>query len=300
MSTAQDDTQLVAPSALFGGTFFAEPPEPVQIQLGAATHAGLVRGNNEDHYAVVRRTRSQELLLSNLPAGPGRSFHEHAYMMIVADGMGGAAFGELASQMVIEAGWELAGRATSWVMRLTDVDAQQVQERVNAYAQRIEEFIQEHSTVPGRGGMGSTWTGAYVMGRDVVIAHVGDSRVYRFRDGLLKQITQDHTLAEELIRTGLAPESAKNFGHVLTNCFGGGTDEVIPELHHLRLEDGDRLLLCTDGLTGMAADEEITEVLADAESPQRACDALVDLALKHGGKDNVTVVVAAITSEQPE
>jgi protein phosphatase len=129
------------------------------------------------------------------------------------------------------------------------------------------------------------------------IVHVGDSRVYLLRDGQLEQLTQDHTLVQRLLDAGLLkPDEAKGhrMRHVLTNSVGGSPGLSV-QIVKLRLRDGDRLLLCTDGLNDMVPDDRIREVLLAHGQPGEACRALVDTALLQGGRDNVTVIVANYT-----
>jgi protein phosphatase len=148
---------------------------------------------------------------------------------------------------------------------------------------------------PALSGMGTTLTVAYSFCRDLFLAHAGDSRAYLFRLGNLHQLTRDHTLAQALAERGqIAPEAvAKHrFKHVLTNVLGGHSGQVETEIQHYRLENGDSLLLCTDGLTDMLEDSEIAEILQREGRAAEACRMLVDLALQAGGRDNVTVVLA--------
>jgi protein phosphatase len=147
-------------------------------------------------------------------------------------------------------------------------------------------------------GMGSTLTGARSLGRDLLIVHVGDSRAYLFRAGGLNRLTKDHTYAQMLVDCGkLAPSdiAASGVRHVLTNALGGSSEHVDVDVDLLRLEDGDRLLLCSDGLSDLVEDDTIAQTLAGAASSADACSQLVQLALDRGGRDNVTVIVAAYT-----
>jgi protein phosphatase len=145
--------------------------------------------------------------------------------------------------------------------------------------------------------MGTTWTSAHLMPPHALVVHIGDSRAYLMHEGELRQITHDETMAQAFIDSGLDPASVKNFRHVLLNSLGGEKDDVAAQIHHVRLEAGDRLLLCTDGLTEMASDEDIASVLRQPLAPQEACDRLIELALAGGGKDNVTVTLA--TAAEP-
>jgi protein phosphatase len=143
--------------------------------------------------------------------------------------------------------------------------------------------------------MGTTLTMAYCLGADLFIAHVGDSRCYLYRGGILHQLTNDHTLVAEMIRTGaIPPEQASRhqLRHVITNVIGGHEPGVQVEVHKVRTAPGDRLLLCSDGLTEMLPDEQIGAVLEEGLEPRPTCERLVKAANDRGGKDNITVVVA--------
>lgn len=280
----------------FAGKFFAPDQPRFEVHFGAASHVGKVRATNDDHFAIVQRTRSQEMLLSNLPSCPSKVADE-AYAFIVADGMGGQAFGEFASRLVLQKIFELAARATSWLMKFTHPDMQQVHQRIDAYLQQLQETLSHHARLdPELRGMGTTCTSVYLMPPHALVAHIGDSRAYYFRDGRLEQITRDHTVAQRLIDAGVAPENTVRFRNLLTNVLGGADPEAIVEINPIHLEAGDRLLLCSDGLSGMVDDETIADVLSSETAPQAACDRLVQLALEAGGDDNVTVVVAELAS----
>jgi len=278
---------------------FAPRGDSARFEFGAASHIGKVRGNNEDHYAISRRTRSREVLFTNVDAAPGQTLtEEHAYVLIVADGVGGRGFGELASELVLRTGWDLSDRATSWVMKFDPKEWETIRERILAYTTQIQEALVEYAQLdPKLAGMGTTWTCAYLMGADGVLGHVGDSRAYLYRAGALKQLSHDHTFAQELIDLGMPAEDTRRFKHVLTNSFGARGEPVRTQVERISLEDGDRLLLCTDGLSDMVSDAEIAEILGATPEPQRACDVLIDRALAAGGKDNVTVLLADIHLE---
>jgi protein phosphatase len=141
------------------------------------------------------------------------------------------------------------------------------------------------------------------LGTDLFLGHIGDSRAYLFRGEKLHQLTKDHTLAQALIDAGIAradDTSTLAMRHVLTAALGSTGERTDPQVQRLHLSDGDQLLLCTDGLTEMVADNDIAAVLADANSSQAACQALIDLALAGGGKDNITVVLARYQFRQTD
>jgi serine/threonine protein phosphatase PrpC len=271
---------------------FGPSPSPVRVETGAATHPGLVRANNEDHYAVVERRRTRSVLLTNLPDGFLPSADDTAYTLVVADGMGGRAFGELASALVLRTAWDLGPRAVKWTWIVTDREVEDLKERIDLTFRQMDQALLDVGRVePDRAGLGTTLTGVYTVGPEAFVAHVGDSRVYLNRAGLLVQVTRDHTLAQRCRDLGM-PVLVASWHHALTNCLGANDGKVEFEFHHLRLADGDRLLLCTDGLTDMVPDDEIAAVLADHDRSQAAAQALVDLALERGGRDNVTAIVA--------
>jgi serine/threonine protein phosphatase PrpC len=296
MSLNTQDTADYRATQDFTEGFFVPPFPAVTVEFGAASHVGRVRERNEDNFAIFRRTRTQKSLLTSLADGILANSGDEAFGFVVADGMGGAAAGELASRVAIETAWDLAEQASSWVMRLRDLATQQVQERTEAFVSEMHRTLREIGEAnPRLTGMGTTWTSVYVVGWHALVAQVGDSRVYHWRQGTLRQVTRDQTLAQVLIDSGVPPEDTSKVRHILTNSLGGKEKVITPDVGHFVLEDGDRLLLCTDGLTDEISDSEMAERLTQRVSPQTACEAMVQLALDHGGKDNVTVLLAEFT-----
>src|SRR5262249_46018734 len=158
-----------------------------------------------------------------------------------------------------------------------------------------ERLAQQGESNPALRGMGTTLTLTCTLGLDLVLCHIGDSRAYRFRQGVLQQLTRDMTAAQEMVEAGLLTRAAaapNRLRHFLTQYLGAW-GKGIADVQHLVLEDGDQVLLCTDGLTEMVKDTVIADTLDAHASPQEACQSLVDLALQGGGKDNVTVVLAS-------
>ncbi|MEQ8790569.1 MAG: protein phosphatase 2C domain-containing protein [Pirellulaceae bacterium] len=295
MTNADEDTADFELELDFARAFFAPEQPRFDVHYGGVSHVGSVRSSNEDHYAIIRRTRGQEMMQTNLPSCLALP-EEEAYALVVADGMGGQAFGEFASRVTLQMIFELAGRASSWLMRLTDPDMQQVRQRVDAYVQQTQETLQHYARLdPQLRGMGTTCTLAYLMPPHAIVAHIGDSRAYHLHGGSFEQITHDHTLAQKMIDAGIAPEKVRRFRSLLTNALGGEHPDAHAEVNHVELAAGDQLLLCTDGLTNMVDDETIAEQLHSHDDPQAACDRLLELALEAGGEDNITVVVARIT-----
>ena len=182
-----------------------------------------------------------------------------------------------------------------WFFRHDDPDQEVRIRLLRESLERVDRKLRDEAEVdPALAGMGTTLTALSIMEDDAFLVHVGDSRVYLLRDGSLDQLTTDHTLVQEMIQKGiLTPESARHhhLRHVITNVVGGPPG-VKGEIANIRLLNGDRLLLCTDGLTEVVRDAEITEILLRHPNPHDACTALVEVALSHGGPDNVTVIVA--------
>jgi serine/threonine protein phosphatase PrpC len=269
----------------------------VHVDVAAKSDKGKKRETNQDHFLVSRAGRHLDTLMSNLPEGelPSR-FDETGYIAIVADGMGGAAGGEVASRLAISTLINIVLHVPDWILRLDEEHAQKVMRRAASYYREVNErLVQEARLKPELRGMGTTMTGAYSLGDDLFVVHVGDSRAYLYRDGVLRRLTRDHTHAQMLADAGIIrPEAVgtHRLRHVLTNALGGEESEGNAEIHRMRLFDGDRILLCSDGLHDMVEDEGIVEILKRHKESSPACDALVERALENGGKDNVTVIVA--------
>ena len=285
--------------------YFGDPAVSIQVEFGALTHQGLRRSNNEDHYSVTRRYRARDVLLTNLPVDTNASHLDEAYALAVADGVGGAAFGELASMLALRTGWELTGKAFKWNFNPSKAELDEMEVAANVYMQLIHRRIQkEAESKGGYDGMGTTLTCALTMGLDAFIVHVGDSRAYLYRTGKLYRLTRDQTLAESMVTAGIissVDEVAKQFRNTLVSCLGANLNELDVATNHVKLNDQDRLILCTDGLTDMVSEADISSILAATETPQVQCQKLVDAALAGGGRDNVTVIIGAYSacSESP-
>jgi protein phosphatase len=218
-----------------------------------------------------------------------RSGNEDSYLadppvFVVADGMGGHEAGEVASAIVVQEFDDLRGRAS--------VEPEDLFDRIERGAARIRAL----PAPPGRGA-GTTLAGVALSSRAGapywLVVNIGDSRVYRAADGVLEQVTVDHSEVQELIDAGeLTTTEADSYArrHVVTRAVGAFA-EVKPELWMLPAGPRDRMLICSDGLTGELSDEAIADILLASSSPQQAADALVRAALANGGHDNVTVVV---------
>ena len=274
----------------------------VAVDFGGGSHCGYKRSNNEDHFLVARLDRTMHTLASNLSAQDvPASSTVSAYGLLVADGMGGHAAGEVASRTAIATFVDLVLRTPDLIMTLEGNLSEEVLRRLDARFQKIKLALNEKVRLdPNLAGMGTTMTLACTFGMELLVAHVGDSRAYLFRDGRLRRLTRDQTMAQFLADSGCikAEEIATHrLRHVLTNVLGTQGGPLDVDLQGLRLESGDQVLLCTDGLTDMITEQAIEEVLRAPDQPAaKACERLIALALTAGGKDNVTVVIARYTS----
>ncbi len=250
-----------------------------KIEMGAKTDVGRVREGNEDSFRVVPELQ----------------------LMIVSDGMGGAACGEVASALAVEAiAKQCAEHTVPVIDSVTDSARAGLSERTKQLldaVQRANGLIHESAREDSvKRGMGATVVAAWLDGLRLSLVHVGDSRAYLFRAGALEKLTFDHTLVAEQVRAGiLTPQQADTSAWQSVLIRALGPEEVV-ELdagEHL-LQSGDVVLLCTDGLTRMVRDEEISDVLGESRSAQATAERLVSLANKSGGEDNVTAVVMRI------
>jgi protein phosphatase len=294
-----DDTvDVLIPDGVLHQAFPVDPASAkVEVDIAGLTHTGHVRANNEDHYLVVRIERSLKTMMTNLIAGSlPESFEEVAYGMLVADGMGGYAAGEVASSLALVKLIDLAIETPDWVMRMRQREsADTVMRRMTERFRIIDSAMRvQAANDPSLIGMGTTLTVVTSLGAELFVGHLGDSRAYLFRNKRLHQLTRDNTLAQELIDAGIAraeDTATQAMRHVLTAALAAG-EQADPQVQRFHLSDGDQILLCTDGLTGMVRDETIATILNDADSAAAACQSLIDLALAAGGSDNTTVVLA--------
>jgi protein phosphatase len=268
----------------------------ITVEFAARSHPGG-RPANEDHYLALRLGRHQETLASSLRHGevPDR-FDEAGFGMVVADGMGASGAGETASRLAIATLAHLVLHFGTWNVRIDDRTAAEVLARAERFYHRVDQTVTEASHAhPSLSGMSTTLTAAYIAGDTLFIAHVGHSRVYLFRDGQLKQSTRDQTFAQRLTETDQpAPIelAARDLRHILTDAIGGRTGSPAAEIEQVKLQNGDCVILCTNGLTDVVDDEGLTAVLGQTGTLDQQCLGLVELALAHGSADNITVVMA--------
>lgn len=279
----------------------AEPdlgrPRLVRIAFGAATHPGKARANNEDHYLIARLAKSMQVSKTSLPDDGKTLFsEEEGYLMVVADGMGGAAAGERASALAVASVEQFVLNTFKWFLHLGQKEEHVLYNELREGLERADRAVLSLAREdPALRGMGTTLTMAYTVASHLFIVHAGDSRAYLFREGQLHQLTSDHTLVQILVQGGtISPEAAKRhkMRNVITNVIGGPSVGVDAEIHKIIVDDGDILLLCSDGLTEPVPDALIAETLTAHPDPDDACARLVAQALERGGPDNVTAIVA--------
>ena len=234
------------------------------------TDVGMVRTNNEDSFSA--------------------EVHNEVGYFIVADGMGGHNAGEVASQMAIETirvEMALCMPEGEGIMPVLRKAVKNASKRIYKKAQRSG----------GLSGMGTTVDACVIRDNKAFIAHVGDSRVYLFRENELKQITTDHSLVEEMVQNKqITPEEAKThpMKNIITRALG--EENVLVDTLELELCENDKLLLCSDGLTNMIPDEDIADLMS-ADMPETVAEHLIRMAKDNGGDDNITAVVVFIEKE---
>jgi protein phosphatase len=268
----------------------------VRVETSGLSDRGLKRTGNEDHFLIAQIDRTWRTLQTNMPADAFPSLAtDSVTVQIVADGMGGAVGGEVASRTAIGAFVDIVLRTPNLILRLDKQSSQAVLQRMAARFEQIKQALEEAvRRDPTLTGMGTTMTLAVNFRADLLVAHVGDSRAYLLRKGHLERLTRDQTMVQSLLERGaISPEEVAGhpMRHVLAGVLGTKGKPINVELHFIGLEDGDQVLLCSDGLTEMVPESVIADALETAPTAEAACRELVDLANRNGGKDNVTAVV---------
>src|SRR4051812_39689784 len=264
------------------------PPTPpdISIEVFGKTDVGLIREHNEDNFLIADVTGG---IRTAEPRDPFTfKLGEKGAALLVCDGMGGAAAGEVASQMAVDSIYDALAASDA---QPRDGFARLLRRAVQHANERI--FIQSRDNQSER-GMGTTCTVASLVDDTLVVAQIGDSRCYVLRDGRLAQVTKDQSLAWQLIEAGaMTAEEAKAFEHANIILQALGVQERVDvALSQVALRKGDVVLVSSDGLHGPVSDEEILQVLREETDVKRACDRLVARALEREGPDNITVVVA--------
>ena len=248
----------------------------VRLLYSARTDVGMIRSGNEDNFAV--------------DANGDRG------LFVVADGMGGHAAGEVASEMAVQIiGLELAG--------LKNLDDQASGEKVMEALKKANRNIHDRTIAEvDKQGMGTTASVLVVANTRYLIGQVGDSRVYLLRDGALKQLTKDHSYVQEQVDAGfLTPEQARYhpYSNVITRCVGA-SPEVQPDVYQGEVKLGDLFLVASDGLTGMVDDRRLHALLMSRAEPERKVHSLIAEANGRGGLDNITAIVVQVAPDEDQ
>jgi protein phosphatase len=248
----------------------------MRIEIAGTTHVGMKRSHNEDAYLLL----------------PEES------LFCVADGMGGHSSGEIAAKIAVEQlaeFYKLTARDqdATWPFKM-DKSRTYDENRLATAIKLANIRIFEHANSDSKyKGMGTTIVGVHFASNQAYIAHVGDSRGYCFRGGVLKQLTEDHSLLNDYLKARrLTPEEIEAFPHKNVIVRALGMKETVDvDLGRVDPKDGDTFLLCSDGLSTMVSDAQIQEILSSTDELEPACEKLVDLANTAGGHDNVTCVL---------
>lgn len=259
------------------------PQVPLRVRpiltFGLKTDIGRVRENNEDKGEVFISENDAEIA-------------SRGHIFVVCDGMGGHEAGQIAS--------ELASKTFVEVYR--SHPATEPEEAAKAAVKAANRFVLDVARIaPNRRGMGTTLTALCIVQNKGLYVHVGDSRLYRFREGSIEQITNDHTWVEETVRAGtMSREDAEvhPYRHVLTQAVGT-EDDLAPEVGVFDLAEGDLYILCSDGVTNHVSDDAIASALDSGKGTAQTAWDIVASALSGGGSDNATVVVVSVKSLQP-
>src|SRR2546429_4012586 len=273
---------------------FRRAPKPVRIEVFGKTDLGKTRDHNEDCFLVAGLTREEASLQ---PSVRDHVVGPHGTIFVVADGMGGAAAGELASEMATETIYSQLVRAWGGEREVTPQRfAYRLKEAMEVANSRIHAHAKAHPEVRG---MGTTTTAVGVLGDHVYLAQVGDSRAYLIRGGRAYQLTKDQSLMQRLVEAGeLTEEEAAQSErrNIILQALGPDA-KVKVDLTHQETRRGDALVLCSDGLSGQVKKEEIAEIATRERDLQAACDRLIALANQRGGPDNITVILARFDGE---
>lgn len=266
-----------------------------RIFFSCRSDVGLVRKNNEDNFYCNGETLNQEKIFLNGTA-------ENPCIFAVCDGMGGEEHGELASLITVQTLCDYAEKIKSAALSKNKNNLDEaVQFFISKANSKICKIMRENSFRMG------TTLALVVISSDLVMAYnIGDSRIYKIQNGVLSQISEDHTVAEQKIKMGLLTRKEARHDksrHVLTRCLGIFEDEMIltPDIiSPFNIENGLRLLLCSDGLTDMLSDPQIHDILLANNDSQYAVNTLVASALQNGGRDNITCLIIDFASKGAE
>lgn len=276
----------------------AEPRFDKSFDIFGASDIGKQRSENQDHFLVADLRRQLLIRQTDIP----QAQHEQLFgcqegnLLVVADGMGGHGDGEIASRTAVESAAHYVLDMMQWFLKLSPGDEQQFEEELADCLKAIQRKIWAGEGSNSR-RMGTTVTMAYLLWPRMFVVHAGDSRCYLHRAGSLRRLTTDHTIAQQLIDSGalVSDDTAlAKWRHVLWNCVGGSDRQVRPEVLRSSLEEGDIVLICSDGLTGMLDDAQIATIITAAATSQMATQQLIEAANDAGGQDNISAIVCRV------
>jgi protein phosphatase len=284
LDIASKETGIVSPK-----------PAPLIAKAFGISDTGKVRPANEDQFLIAELSKAMRIWQTSLPEPMLQHGEEKAHVFLVADGMGGHKAGERASALVVLAIEEFMLNTFRWFFEADSAGAQRVLVQFqSALRQADAQIVEESQADPALRGMGTTVTMAFHLGRQVCIVHVGDSRAYLHRNQELHQLTEDHTLMTQMRRNGtIGPDQVlpQRLRHVITNVVGGNELGVKVEASAFEVHPGDRLLLCSDGLTEAVTNEAIARILNSEPAPEAAATLLLGAANAGPAADNITAVV---------
>jgi len=262
------------------------------------THTGSSQPVNQDQFLIADLEKSMRIHSSSLSLdNETRVFgNSQAKLLMVADGIGNSATGDLASRLATDSITRYVLNEMPWLLENDDQsDADLRHALISAFDHCEERIVFDVLEHPERAGMGSTLTMAYLIWPQLYVVHAGHSRCYLYRNSELHQLTRDHSLAERLVTSGTldAEEVPEIWQSLLVNSIGGDDDsDLKPDLQKTQIQMGDTLLLCTDGLTKHVPAILISQILSQDTMADETCVRLVNQAKDNGGSDNITVVVA--------
>ena len=273
----------------------------VKFKLAAGTNVGLIRKNNEDNFVVSSDLSTSDWLIPQ--AGDYVDLGKYGALLVVADGMGGANAGEVASAIAVETIQDLYSPEN---LETAIADDKAAQEFMKDVVKQADLNILNHSREdPSTQGMGTTVVMAWLLNDKAYVCWCGDSRCYVLnrRNGLV-QLSKDHSYVQELVDKGeLDPEFMHDhpLSNVITRCLGDVENRARPDTRIYQLHDGDAIMLCSDGLCGLCHDQEILDTMIETCDDPVACkNELISHALAAGGYDNVTIAISTIKMEEPE
>ena len=278
---------------------------PVTIACRGESHVGKRRTDNEDQFLIADLNKSMDVAQTSLGLSSEMQMLSgtQGKLLMVADGLGGHASGERASKLAVDGVISYILNAMDWFFHPTGDHHQELIDGLKqAFLHSQDRLTDEAKEIPQRRGMATTLTLSYIAWPMLYVVHVGDTRCYLIRNNKITQLTTDHTMANLAENTvgdvvPKLPVDDEAMKHTLWNVIGGRSTLLEPEVSRHELEPRDRIIICSDGLTGHVDDDELLNMVSLMASPEEACRTLVQMANERGGSDNITVIVAAAEPE---